>query len=124
VREHDFMGEIFTKQEYKKLRQDLRVNSTKAEDILWVRLRRKQLNGFKFRRQHSIGRYIVDFYCKDLALVIELDGSHHDEDNQVEYDNIRTEYFKRLGINELRFKNFEASNDLNNVLEKIKSSTM
>jgi len=118
------MGEIFTKSEYKKARQELRTNSTKAESLLWGKLRRKQLNCFKFRRQHSIGRYIVDFYCKDLALVIELDGVHHNEDQQLEYDRIRTQYFKQLGINELRFNNDQVLSSLNKVLDEIKNYTV
>ncbi len=97
-------------------RKDLRNNITPQELLLWYRLKNKAL-GYKFRRQHSIGNFIADFYCYEKKLVIELDGSQH-LDN-VEYDKERTEYFESLNIKVLRFWNNDIDNNLNGVLMKI-----
>lgn len=102
----------------KPRRQELRKNQTLQEEILWARLKLNQL-GYKFRRQHSIGGYVVDFYCPEKKLVIEVDGSQHLE-NQ-EYDNKRTEYFSILNIKVLRFWNNEINTNINGVIEKIMS---
>lgn len=83
-------------------RRKLRKNSTPQEIILWSRLRKNQL-GFRFRRQHSIGKYIVDFYCSEKNLIIEVDGGQHDEESARKYDEKRSEYLKRLGFRVLRF---------------------
>jgi very-short-patch-repair endonuclease len=83
---------------------------------MWSRLRMNQL-GFKFRRQHSIGRYIVDFYCPEKKLAIELDGSQHLDDEK--YDNKRTDYLNALGIAVLRFGDNEVNTNMEGVLLKI-----
>lgn len=101
----------------KWLVRDLREKSTKYEDILWELLRRKSLNWLKFRRQHPFGRYIADFYCDDLKLVIELDWKIHE--SQKEYDNIRDEIIKTYGVNILRIKNEEIETDVFSVIQKI-----
>ncbi|MCH8831601.1 MAG: DUF559 domain-containing protein [Chloroflexi bacterium] len=67
----------------------LRTNSTGAEVVLWAVLRNRKLEGAKFRRQHPLGRYIADFYCHEALLVVELDGSVHDDAPQAEYDAVR-----------------------------------
>ncbi len=92
---------------------------TEAEVILWLKIKGKQLNGYKFRRQHGIGNYIVDFYCPKLKLVIELDGEQHGEDHVVEYDNKRTEYLKSLNVKVLRYQNEDVFKDLDIVLDDI-----
>ena len=99
--------------EQKKHRKALRKNMTPCEGILWSKLRRGVL-GVKFRRQHSIGKYIADFYCAEKKLVIELDGSQHGE--QVEYDTRRTHYFESLGIRVYRIWNGEIKTNLSGVL--------
>ena len=81
----------------------LRHNMTKAESVLWRYLKNKNAFGYSFRRQKVIGKYIVDFYCPRLALVIEVDGNSHD--NKYEYDTERDEYLKSLGLNILRLDN-------------------
>ncbi len=73
-------------------RRELRKSLTRAEVILWKRLQGSQLDGKKFRRQASIGPYIVDFYCPESRLIVELDGTQHYEEEAVEYDRRRTEY--------------------------------
>jgi very-short-patch-repair endonuclease len=99
------------------LRKDLRQNITPEELILCYKLRNSRL-GYKFRRQHSIGNFIVDFYCPLKKLVVELDGGQHLENK--EYDKERTEFFESLGIKVLRFWNSDLSkNNINQVLLKI-----
>ncbi|WP_448600771.1 endonuclease domain-containing protein, partial [Thermoleptolyngbya sp.] len=75
--------------------KQLRKQSTLAEEILWQALRNRQLNGLRFRRQHPVGRFILDFYCPSAKLVIELDGAVHT--NQQEYDTIRTRELETYG---------------------------
>ena len=103
---------------YKKFRKDLRNNATPQEVILWSRLRRSQL-GFKFRRQHSIGKYIVDFYCPIKNLIVEVDGGQHDELGQRRYDENRTKYFESLGFKVLRFWDNDVNNNLSSVVSEI-----
>ncbi|MDH4329937.1 MAG: endonuclease domain-containing protein [Candidatus Moranbacteria bacterium] len=105
----------------KQLRKKLRNNSTPQEIVLWSRLKRKQL-GYKFRRQHSFGKYIVDFYCKEKGLVIEIDGCQHKKDLHQNYDTERTEYLQRKGLKVLRFWNNEINNNLDGVIFKILES--
>lgn len=95
----------------------MRCEPTPAEEKLWQKLRNKQLLGFKFRRQHSIDRFIVDFYCGQANLIIEVDGSIH-EYTQME-DAIRQEFLESLGFRVIRFRNEEVLNSLEGVLEKI-----
>src|SRR5262245_45050267 len=84
-------------------RRELRAHSTDAEAALWTRLRAKRFAGFKFRRQHSCGPYIVDFYCPRMHLAIELDGGQHFTAEAQAYDERRTEFLCRHGISVLRF---------------------
>jgi very-short-patch-repair endonuclease len=100
----------------KERRKLLRKNTTPQEKVLWYLLRNKNL-GFKFFRQHSIGHYIVDFYCKEKKLIIELDGSQH-QDNQ-EYDIERTRYLEMYGYRVLRFSNNEVNSNRIVVMAKI-----
>ena len=95
----------------------VRKNLTKQEKLLWDKLKNKQLNGLKFRNQHPIYIYILDFYCASHLLSIELDGESHKY--TIEYDRERTEYLMNLGIKELRFCNEEIENNLTEVLNKI-----
>ena len=97
----------------------LRRESTSAEQLLWHCLRRKQLSGFKFRRQHPIHRYIADFCCPEARLIIELDGSVHDDGDQAVYDRERDEYLATRGYRILRFKNTEVINQTEVVLQTI-----
>ena len=100
-------------------RKDLRNNSTSEEILLWLRLKNSQL-GSKFRRQHSIGGYIVDFYCPSKKLIIEIDGPNHSVKENKEYDEIRTEFFKGLDIKVIRFNNTEINTSFDVVIQKIK----
>ena len=101
-------------------RKELRTNQTPQEEKLWWYLKNKRL-GFKFRRQYSTGGYILDFYCKEKRLIIEIDGKVHDTKEAREYDKIRDKFFIELNYKVLRFKNSEIENDAKKVIEKIKS---
>jgi very-short-patch-repair endonuclease len=93
----------------------LRTAPTDAESRLWYHLRARRLQGFKFRRQHPVPPYVADFYCEDLKLVIELDGSQHSE----EADLSRTNALRRQGLLVLRFWDNQALQEMESVLEAI-----
>ena len=97
--------------------RDLRRSPTDAERALWQHLRHRQLAGLKFRRQHPIGRYVVDFVCLEAGLVIELDGGQHAE--RKDEDEQRTTWLEGRGYRVLRFWNTEVFENLEGVLEVI-----
>lgn len=97
----------------------LRKNQTLAEKILWQALRRRNLKGHKFRRQHPIGKYIADFYCHSVKLVVEVDGSVHDTPESKERDAERDQEMIGYGLCVLRFTNDQVNNKLEWVLENI-----
>jgi very-short-patch-repair endonuclease len=101
----------------KPLARQMRTAQTPAEEMLWQHIRRKQIGGFRFRRQHPIDRFIVDFYCPEARLIIEVDGAIHDY-TQAE-DAIRQEFLESLGLRVVRFTNGEVFQQLNGVLEAI-----
>jgi len=101
----------------KERARTLRKTLTDAESVLWLALKKRQVNGIKFRRQHRIGSYIIDFICLSHRLIIEVDGAHHQ--NQIEYDTIRTKFLNAAGYKVLRFWNNEVFNQLDGVLETI-----
>lgn len=106
-------------------RKFLRNNATSAEATLWKSLTRKKVEGLKFRRQHSIENYIVDFYCPELKLIIELDGSGHSNFGQENYDNERTKRLEELGFVVLRFENqivFKSPDMIINAILDVKNS--
>ena len=100
--------------------RSLRKNQTDAERLLWFRLRGRQLEGFKFRRQERIGSYIVDFICFDKKIVVEIDGGQHNEDHGRKRDKVRTDWLRNEGYRVLRFWNNEVIGNLDGVLEKIR----
>ena len=114
------MSLVHNNKKLKDRRRELRKRLTKTEKILWSRIKNNKL-GFKFKRQHSIGGYILDFYCSAERLIIEIDGDSHTNSSAREYDKNRDEYFSELGYNTVRFLNTEVENDLESVLRKIKN---
>ncbi len=111
-----------TMHNYKHLEQNrksLRNNSTSAEASLWKHLSKRQLGGRKFRRQHSIGKYIVDFFCPSERLIIELDGEIHNNPSAQKKDKIRDAYFKNLNYHVIRFENKMVFDNLPSVLREI-----
>lgn len=101
--------------------RDLRNNMTDAEQMLWQRLRRKQILGLQFYRQKPILNFIVDFYCPSVNLVIECDGSQHYTYEGLEADRVRDEALAQLGLRVLRFDNGQVMRHLNNVIDEIVS---
>lgn len=95
--------------------------STNAEEILWHYLRGKKLAGFKFRRQHPFADFIVDFYCHEKMIAIEVDGSYHEIPEQKDYDLGRTYELEELGVKVVWFKNEKITDNIIEVLEIIKS---
>ena len=115
----DQTRDIFNRKHLEKRRKELRKDGTAAEAVLWKHLQRRQMLGKKFRRQASVGPYIVDFYCPECRVVIELDGSPHDGFLPGEYDAQRTRYLEELGMRVIRFENRILYDNPDAVLETI-----
>lgn len=98
--------------------REMRRPQTPAEATLWRALRNRQI-GFKFRRQHPIDRFIIDFYCAEVKLLVEIDGQSHLELDQQEYDKARTEYLENLGYRVIRFTNDDVRYNLKVVASEI-----
>ena len=111
---------IHNRNNLKQFRKELRNNLTPAEAVLWNSLKNSQI-GKKFRRQHSVGNYILDFYCAPERVAIELDGQHHFTEEGLKYDEERTRYLNSLNIRVIRFENVKVFEDLDGVLEEIKA---
>jgi very-short-patch-repair endonuclease len=103
----------------KEFARKLRNNSTFGEILLWQKLKRQQMRGLDFDRQRPIDRYIVDFYCKDLKLAIEIDGSSHDGDEARQRDAVRQERLESLGVRFLRFADGDVRQNMGMVLGAI-----
>ena len=95
----------------------LRREQTEWEHNLWTRLRRRQLKGFKFRRQHPIGPFFADFFCPEAKLLIEIDGSQHAD--ELALDKNRTEFLRDAGYSVLRFWNHEIGAEIDTVMQRI-----
>ncbi len=106
----------------KEERRTLRNSLTTAEAVLWNRLKSSQLQGRKFRRQHSIGEFILDFYCPQEKLAVELDGAGHFTASGNLHDAARTEYLNAVGIRVIRFENKLIWSALDSVLHSIENS--
>lgn len=113
-----FPMRIYNSKRLEHLRRQLRANATLPERLLWNELKHRSF-GYKFRRQHSVGRYILDFYCPVLKLAIEVDGAHHYEPEQFQYDLVRTAYLESLGLTVVRYSATEVLNNLDGVVEGI-----
>ena len=98
----------------------LRKNMTKSENMLWEKVKNKQILNLRFRRQHPLDIFIADFYCHEARLVIELDGDIHK--TQKEYDEGRTAELERFDIQVIRFKNEEVENNMETVIKRIEST--
>jgi adenine-specific DNA-methyltransferase len=111
------IGQTNKKIHLNKLQRALRNNMSDAEQVLWNVLRRRQVSGLKFRRQHPFADYILDFVCLENRLVIEVDGGQHGK--QVGYDENRTQELQAAGFYVLRFWNNEVLKEIESVREKI-----
>ncbi|HEX7185842.1 MAG TPA: endonuclease domain-containing protein [Thermoanaerobaculia bacterium] len=99
--------------------REMRQEPTPAEAFLWEYLRDRKLVGWKFRRQFPVDSYVLDFYCHELKLVVELDGPIHSETRQAAHDENRDAYLRSLGCTVLRFSNETVLRNLASVLERI-----
>ena len=99
--------------------RELRKTMTSTERILWQRLKKKQLRGYKFRRQHPIATYVVDFYCHSVKLVVELDGGFHNLKEQKHQDQKRSDDLNGFGITVIRFTNDQVIQDIEGELKSI-----
>ena len=97
---------------------------TDTEIILWAHLKNKQLEGFKFRRQYSVGSYVLDFYCPKKKLAIEIDGTGHYTSEGKEYDSVRQFEIEQLGIEFIRFGNTEIKKNLHCVIQEIRNKLL
>ena len=111
-----------TTPEVEQAARRLRKNLTPAEAQLWSALRNKQLEGLRFRCQHPVGNFILDFYCPSRKLVVEVDGKIHDR--QTDYDDARTAKLEEYGYRVLRFGNQQVINDLPQILAEIKRAAI
>jgi very-short-patch-repair endonuclease len=111
--------QFFNKSTEKAKRRRLRSDSPTAENTIWTSLRRKNIAGYKFRRQYSVGPYVIDFYCPALKLAVEIDGDSHFIGNAVEDDKRRQAFIEAFGIRFLRFTNQDVYDNLEGVLESI-----
>ncbi|MCX6250689.1 MAG: endonuclease domain-containing protein [Bacteroidetes bacterium] len=117
-------GEIYpiyfgAKPELLRIAADLRHSLTRSERLLWNKVRNRQLLGFKFHRQHPMNEFILDFYCNDARLSIEIDGNVHNDPYQKERDRERTRILNHFGIHELRFSNREVETQIEQVINRI-----
>jgi len=103
--------------EIRRRARDLRKSATPAEEKMWAVLKNRGVGGFKFRRQHPIGYFIADFYCAEVNLVVEIDGSVHE--SQQEYDRMRTIWLEDRGYMVVRFQNDEVLSDIEQVREHL-----
>ena len=102
-----------------ELSREMRKNMTSAEKLLWNKVRNRKLMNMKFRRQQVIDGVVVDFYCDELKLCVEIDGEIHNTEENRYYDEQREEILRSRGLNVLRFSNDEVLKDINSVLKRI-----
>ena len=113
------MPQFYNRPEYKDARRYLRKNLSLAEILLWSELKSRKFRGLKFRRQHGVDIYVVDLFCPELRLAIEVDGDSHFEPEQMARDERRTTFLRQLGITVIRFRNDEVLEDLHGVLQRL-----
>ncbi|MEX0988169.1 MAG: endonuclease domain-containing protein [Bacteroidales bacterium] len=99
--------------------KQLRSDATKAEEVLWERLRNRSFMNLKFRRQHPLHKFVVDFYCHELKLIVEADGGYHNEPEQFKLDKSRTAELENLGYTVTRFTNREIIDGVDAVLSEL-----
>ena len=114
------MTKHYNKKEIQNRRRYLRNNMTCSEKLVWMFLRKQQMNE-RFLRQYSVDNYIIDFYCPKLQLAIEIDGDVHDLKRQKRQDKTRQEYLEKLGIKFVRIKNEDLLNNPNKAFERIEN---
>lgn len=113
---------MYNDQIQKDRRRELRKNQTEVEKILWYEIRGRKINNFKFYRQYGVGPYILDFFCPQIRLAVELDGKQHKY--ALEYDKERETFLKKADIQTIRFWNNEVLENVEKVVEKIYDKTI
>ena len=113
---------IYNNPKKKDRRKELRNEGTAAEAVLWTYLQKRQLLGKKFRRQYSIGPYVVDFYCPECSLIVELDGASHFSILREDYEAERSRYLQKQNVQILRFENRILRENAESVLETIRET--
>ena len=113
------MTKVYNKNTEKDKRRSLRQDIVKAEKVIWGKIRNRQIEDCKFRRQYSVDKYVIDFYSPILKLAIEIDGESHFEEGAAEYDRERQSYIESLGIKFIRFTNNDVYENLDGVLVRI-----
>ena len=113
------MTRLFNRTKEKTTRKRLRKNMPEPEVVLWSKLKGKSLNGFKFRRQYSVDKFVIDFYCPKLKLAIEVDGESHYSENAEVRDRERQYIIESFGISFLRFTNKEIYENIDGVMVRI-----
>jgi very-short-patch-repair endonuclease len=116
------MTRIFNKTSEKEKRRQLRNSMTEEEVILWSRLKSRQIGGFKFRRQYGVGPFVVDFYCPEKKLALEVDGGGHFEDESIIKDRKRQKAIEQFGIRFVRISNLDIRKNLQGVLISIEDN--
>jgi very-short-patch-repair endonuclease len=116
------MQRVFNRSNEKRKRKALRKTMPEAEVILWSKIQKRQVAGFRFRRQYSIGSFVVDYYCGEKKLSIEVDGDSHYQPGAEEHDKKRQNWIEQYGIRFLRFTNDEVRKNLYGVLEAIEEA--
>lgn len=115
------MTKHYNRSSEKEKRRELRRNQTYTEQIVWTHLRNRRMLGYKFRRQYSVDCFIIDFYCPELKLAVEIDGSVHDNQEQQKYDRERQSYIERFGIEFIRIRNEEILGNANKAFERLEA---
>lgn len=118
------MPRIFSLTRYTPLRRKLRKQATRAENFLWYHLRNKKIAGYKFRRQHSMGRYILDFFCAEKMLGMEVDGYTHLDPVIRANDRVRQQWIEQHGVRVMRFTDGEVLEETEQVIEKIRKALL
>lgn len=116
------MTKLYNTTNVKEKRRKLRQHQTNAEDLVWRFLRNRQLLGLKFRRQYSVNKYIIDFYCSEIKFALELDGGSHNSHEQGVKDKIRQTYLEDFGITFIRIRDDELLGNPNKAFEKIEKA--
>lgn len=111
--------QLYNKTETKTLRRKLRKDLTKEERKIWNLVRNKKVLNLKFFRQYSVGKYILDFYCPQIRLCLEIDGGQHNEPDNMDHDEKRTDYLQSVKIKVIRFWNNEVNKNIDGVYQKI-----
>lgn len=113
------MTKIFNRKDGKEKRRKLRNSMPNAEKMLWESLRRRQIVNKRFLRQYGVGRYVIDFYCPEIKLALEIDGNTHDSEDEKKYDKNRQSEIENFGIQFLRIKNDDIFGRIEDVIKKI-----